>query len=532
MKGVPLRTVQGILGHKTYMTTLRYAPMAPELRKDAVERLCGENTGRFLDSSTGPGEGVTLPLAAKDGTPGSFGEGAGTRTRDPRLKKPLLYQLSYALTRAARHFTKSARGGPFAFAALLLAPAILAAQEPPAEEPQTLTGSWGGLRDTWAEHGVTFALEATYTFQSVVDGGWENAVFEAVSDEDDEGHTLSGDLRVELDTEKAGLWAGGFVNLRVDARTGRSVLQRAGSVSSVNNDALFPNVVDRFDEDALAVSELSVTQVVAEGVELFAGLINPAEGDENEIAGAALSNATFFNGALLYSMVEDATVPNVSLGGGVVITLSETVSGSVSVFGTAETAGENPFKRGPGTTFSTEWTVAHVLGERGGANTFGALYGIEARRTDIAADPRRVLISVLLGQPVPDTDDPSWSLYWNGHQYVQGDGAGGWGVFGRLGLSDGDPNPVKWNAALGIGGVGLIPGRSADGWGVGAFYLGLSEEDLLKGLRVDDEAGGEAYYRIVVVPGFAVTLDAQVIDSALPNRDTSWVLGLRTSFVF
>ncbi len=87
MKGVPLQTVQGILGHKTFVTTLRYAHMAPELRKDAVERLCEENTGRFLDTSRGVGEGVTLPLAVNGGAPRSFGEGGGTRTHDPRLKK-------------------------------------------------------------------------------------------------------------------------------------------------------------------------------------------------------------------------------------------------------------------------------------------------------------------------------------------------------------------------------------------------------------------------------------------------------------
>jgi porin len=422
-------------------------------------------------------------------------------------------------------------------------PSLLAAQESQQPEPgpkyggnprerPKLTGDWGGTRNAWAEGGLTLDLDATYTFQSVVGGGWTGPGFKAASNEDSQGNTLSGDLKVELDTGKAGLWSGGFINARVEGRYGRSVLQRAGTVSAVNNDALFPNVVDRFDEEALAVTELSVTQSIGGGISLFGGLLNPSEGDENEIAGSALSNGTFFNTALLYSLVEDATVPNVSLGGGAEFEASETISGSFSVFGTTETAGKNPFDRWHGTTFSTEWTFGVTLGERPGTHTVGALYGIHARRTDIAADPRIFLGAGLQGRPVPETTADTWALYYNGHHFLSGDAKGGWGVFARAGLSDGDPNPVRWNGALGLGGVGTLPTRPEDHWGAGVFYLGRSNAVLLKGLGVGNEVGGEVYYKIVLTPWVQVTLDAQVVDSALPGRDTAWVLGLRTHFVF
>lgn len=395
-----------------------------------------------------------------------------------------------------------------------------------------LTGGWGGARKTLADSGLTVDLEATYTFQSVVGGGWKGPAFEAFSDEGDTGHTLSGDLKVGLDAGKAGIWDGGHLKARVEGRGGRSVLQRAGTVSAVNNDALFPNVVDRFDQGTVALTELTLTQDLGEKVSLFGGLLNPSEGDENEIAGSALSNGTFLNTALLYSLVEDATVPNVSPGGGVSFELSEKVSGSLSAFGSAETAGRNPFHPWHGTTLSTEWTFGHTLAERPGAQTLGFLYGINVLRTDIAADPRLLLAGVLLGRSIPPRETDTWALYYNAHQFFSGDGKGGWGAFVRLGLSDGNPNPVTWNAAFGLGGVGPLPGRPEDRWGLGAFYLDLSNEDLLKGLRVGNEVGGEFFYNIAVTPWFRVTLDAQVIDSALPNRDTTWVLGVRTHFVF
>ncbi|MBI4565643.1 MAG: site-specific integrase [Planctomycetes bacterium] len=77
MRGVPLKTVQEILGHKSFQTTLRYAHLAPEFRTEAVERLCTFGTGHIWD--TWPPGGGRLPLrpAANDGTPRPKSEGGG-----------------------------------------------------------------------------------------------------------------------------------------------------------------------------------------------------------------------------------------------------------------------------------------------------------------------------------------------------------------------------------------------------------------------------------------------------------------------
>jgi porin len=305
------------------------------------------------------------------------------------------------------------------------------------------------------------------------------------------------------------------------------VLQRAGSVSAVNDDALYPNVVDDFDEETIAFTGATYTHYFGP-LGLFAGLVNGAEGDANELAGASLSNEHFMNTALLYSLVEDATTPNVSLGAGLLYEPSESFYGSFSVLGTDEAAGVDAFDAYDGTTFSTEWTLHHELRGRGGAQTLGVLYGIDASRADIAADPRRVLAGALAGQPIPETESDTWAVYHNAHQMIRGDEERGWGAFVRLGVSDGDPNPVRFTAAAGLGGVGLFAARVRDRWGAGAFYLDLSEEDLLEGLGLDEEVGGEVFYNFAATPWLGVTLDAQVIDSALPSADTAWVLGIRT----
>lgn len=394
-----------------------------------------------------------------------------------------------------------------------------------------LTGDWWGARGWLAERGVTFELDATYTFQGVAEGGLEGPLFHAFSDEGDTGHTFASDLAVEVDTAKVGLWRGGFFNTRIEGRAGESVLERAGTVSAVNNDALFPNDLDRFDQEVVAFTELSFTQYLLEEVAVFGGLLNNAEGDENEFADSAVSRSSFLNSALLYALVEDATVPNVSLGGGVLYEPGERLSGSFAVFATEESAGEDPFEHAEGVTFATEWTIGHELGSRPGAQVLGFLYGIDASRTNIAADPRLVLGSVLLGQPVPETTDETWAFYYNAHQYLWGESGRGGGLFLRFGVSDGNPNPVKLHLAGGLGGKGPFPGREGDRWGLGVFYLEMSDEDLLEGLDVDREVGGELFYSFAVTPWLQVTLDAQVIDSALPSSDTAWVLGIRTRLV-
>lgn len=426
--------------------------------------------------------------------------------------------------------------------ATVLPALVILLQEPPESPPpeqasdvwtqSRLTGNWGGLRDRWKEHGVTIDLDATYVFQGVVSGGLRGPLFDAFSDETDVGNTVSAVLGLEVDTGKAGLWEGGYFAAQLEGRAGRSVLQRAGSVSAVNNDALFPNVTDGFDQEVIAVTEVSFTQYFGDAFALYGGLLNTAAGDQNPIAGWALSNDYFLNSALLYSLVEDATTPNVSLGGGMLFEPSESISGSISVYGTSETAGEDPFDHTTGTTFSTEWTVGHVLFERPGEQTFGFLYGIDASRTNIALDPRLVLGAVLQGQPIPTTDSDTWALYYNAAQFIEGDAEHGWGAFLRLGLSDGDPNPVRWNLAAGAGGTGLFPGREDDRWGLGFFYLGMSDADLLSGLGVGDESGAELFYNFALAPWFGVTLDAQVVDGAIPGGDTAWVLGMRTTLSF
>lgn len=111
----------------------------------------------------------------------------------------------------------------------------------------------------------------------------------------------------------------------------------------------------------------------------------------------------------------------------------------------------------------------------------------------------------------------------------------GWGIFGDLGLSEGNPNPVGWHAILGVGGNGTRR-DPLDRWGVAWFKYGLSGDlkDGLSALGIDrrDETGIEAYYNAALTPWLRLTADAQWVHPSTVGKDDAVLLGLRLQALF
>jgi porin len=107
----------------------------------------------------------------------------------------------------------------------------------------------------------------------------------------------------------------------------------------------------------------------------------------------------------------------------------------------------------------------------------------------------------------------------------------GWGIFGNISLTDGNPNPIRWFLNLGVSGKSPVPGRSADSFGMAYFYLGASA--VLKNLLpLRDEQGVELFYDAAITPWFRLTADLQAIDPSQLAADTSLLLGLRAKIIF
>lgn len=139
--------------------------------------------------------------------------------------------------------------------------------------------------------------------------------------------------------------------------------------------------------------------------------------------------------------------------------------------------------------------------------------------------------------PLP-RETGSWAVFTAFDQALWVDGADprrSWGVFGSAGISDGNPNPVRWASSLGLGGSSPWACRKLDTFGVGYFYVGVSEE--LKRLAprlvpLRDEHGVELFYNLGLTPWFHLTPDLQVTTPFRDRVETSLNLGLRAKIDF
>jgi porin len=119
------------------------------------------------------------------------------------------------------------------------------------------------------------------------------------------------------------------------------------------------------------------------------------------------------------------------------------------------------------------------------------------------------------------TKKGSWVVFYNFDQYfyepVKGSGKGA-GVFGRFGVADGNPNFLQYFYSFGVGGKGIFAGRPDDQFGVGWYYINISNPTLdtpfgsLQFLR--DEQGIEAFYSFALTPWAYLTPNIQVIRGA------------------
>ena len=110
----------------------------------------------------------------------------------------------------------------------------------------------------------------------------------------------------------------------------------------------------------------------------------------------------------------------------------------------------------------------------------------------------------------------------------------GWGLFAEAGISDGNPNPIKWTLNCGVGGTSPFPERVDDRFGVGWYYVGISDEFGLGQLTdpIDDGQGIELFYDFAMSDRFRLAFDLQVVDPTLAWADTAVVPGIRGRLEF
>jgi porin len=401
----------------------------------------------------------------------------------------------------------------------------------------TMTGDWGGTRNEWAAKGIKFDIDLTQIGQSVISGG-KNQGWE---------YTGRGNISLNINTEKLGLWPGGFFSVEFEGNYNRPINLDPGAIMPVNSSQLFPTPGVR----ELNVPQVKFTQFLSHYFGVTLGKLDTTSGDANEFAHGK-GDRQFFNLAFNINPVLLLTVPSSTLGAGLIILPTKDPKQAVITMlvidsnGRANTSGFDTAFEG-NNTYAIEGHVRTDFFGLTGHQLVGATYSGK----DFSSLDQGLRFIIENGDI--EKEDDSWSFFYNFDQYLYEPKKGqGIGIFGRFGASDGDANPIHYFYSIGAGGKGIVPGRTLDEFGVGYYYIDVSNPKFT-GFLADrellrDEYGIEAYYNIALTPWMKLTPDIQIIRPAqkdvlkIDNEnvllstkkevDTATVIGLRLQVIF
>jgi porin len=395
-----------------------------------------------------------------------------------------------------------------------------------------LSGDWAGNRSKLAERGLTFQMYNTNFYQGVARGG--NAR------EFEFGGRL--DYLVDVDGEKLGLWRGLFLDMHAETRYGTDINPNTGLLAPPNLAMNFP----RAGGNISSITGLKVTQALSDQVAFFAGKINTIDQFPLRYNTGGATGLPYLNGfqssALVFNPIATRTVPYSAAGAGMVLLKDELPWFSFTVIDPEERAtkaAENLFVRG--VTLIPDFVLRGKLFGRPALLNIGGTYSNSRYRS---LDPTTYLDLLQSGQLLQalanggPTETNSWSVYINGYQSLWVDPCDekrNWGIFGAWGISDGNPNPLKYSFSAGIGGRSMLPGRNRDSFGVGYYYLGLS--DNVKTLAspfttLRDEYGVELFYNVALTPWCRLTPNFTVVQPFTAGTETMISTGLRLQVSF
>jgi porin len=377
----------------------------------------------------------------------------------------------------------------------------------------TLTGDWWGVRNDLAAKGVTLDMNITQVGQGVVNGGksgqWQ--------------YGGRGDIILNLDSQKLGLWPGAFLNMEGEGNWASAVNLNTGALMPVNTSQVLPLPGQNFYLDSL-----NFAQFLSPYFGLTLGkyaTITAHSGDMNEFAHGK-GDTQFMNMAFNFNPLLAFTVPYSTLGTGVIILPTKDPKEAIVQFlvlqanGTARTSG---FENLSGNQ------LVFVGEGRLRTDFFGLtghqLFGYSFSNKDFTSIDQR-FDNILENQQLAKNTH-SWNIHYNFDQYLyepkKGSGEG-IGIFGRFGASDGNPNFMHFFYSLGVGGKGVIPGREHDRYGFGFYYIDISNPKLQGPFRtaklLRDEYGFEAFYNFAITPWLLLTPDIQVVRGAQKDKIT------------
>lgn len=400
----------------------------------------------------------------------------------------------------------------------------------PLFERTKLTGNWFGARDSLLANGITLDVSSTQFYQGVTSGGI-NQLFD---------YAGRGDYYLNMDGEKAGFWKGFFVTLHGETRYGQTINNDTGAIMPANTAMLFPLP----NGTVTALTGVKATQFLSESFVTFAGKLNMFDELIQPFGGGRGVDA-FMNIGLTFPIPLARTVPYSTLGAGFAV-----LDGAEPIFGfyaldtnnTPTTTGFNTLFDN-GVTLLARATLPVKPFDLPGHQSIGGSYstGTYGDLSPTAYFDPQFGPTIAFG-----TVTGSWSLFYSADQALYVDPNNpkrSWGLFTNIGLADNGPSPVRWSAAVGLGGSSPLVSRPLDTFGIGYSFVDYTDpvKDLAPRLiPIQADQAVEFFYNVAVTPWFRFTPDLQVLlparERTLPPNaqaiDTAVVFGIRAKIDF
>ena len=392
----------------------------------------------------------------------------------------------------------------------------------------TLSGDWWGARSRLDERGLKFDVHSTQFYQGVAAGGQQRTW--------QYGGKL--DYLFNLDGRKLGVWEGFFLNLHAETRYGEDTNNVDGLIAPSNIVMAFPEP----NTSITSITGLKLTQALSENFALFAGKVNTIDEYAVHYDPALVGlpgRGGFQNTSLVFNPIVARTLPYAAAGAGFAVLKDAEPVFTFSVLDPEERAARDLsglYDRG--VVLVPDLILRPKILGRPGVYNFGGTWSSAKYRSFDPAAYLQIPATLVRDDRFTPQETGSWSLYANFFQALwvdPDDEKRGWGVFGQFGISDGNPNPIRFVANGGVGGRSMIPGRKRDTFGIGYFYLGLSNNfKALAGafLPQQDEYGVELFYNLAVAPWARLTYDFQVARPSTAGLDTAIITGLRFQLFF
>ncbi len=436
---------------------------------------------------------------------------------------PILFVSVLSLAAAASASAQGSAQGSDAMAPPA-APATVQAQPAPAAAGlgdlltrQNMFGDWLGARTKMLSNGTK--LDVTWT--QFFDWGPKSDGFGGTVTQN---YFYGGkfDVMDASDLSKIA-WKGLSMNAHVEVRYGDVPLFTGGTLIPTNTSLLFPENADT----KARLSALNFTQVLNPHVAVAVGRFNFVDFYQHAYTGGQ-GEDKFMNLSFVRPPLSLGTVPPVAEG-----VIFSVLNGTnvVATAGLIESTDEGFFKNGA----TVLWNVALPVK----LFTLPGHYSVGGEFSSTSATSLDQNFWLLL-PPLNSTavlQSNAWTLNLTFDQAIAADPndvTRNFGLFGVLGVSDGNPSLIQPFFIFGVGGHTLLRVRPDDTFGLAYSFNGLSADfkNSVEPVRLRNEQAGEFYYNIHVTPWSLVTADLQFIDPYAVGSKTRTFFAVRWKLVF